>query len=577
MTGQRFYDFGRFRLDAAARLLFREGQMIPLAPKVADTLLMLVENAGNLVEKEELLKKVWPDTFVGEGSLTRTISVLRQALADDADRHQYIVTIPKRGYRFVEPVESVAPGPARSGAEKVMLAVLPFENLSGDKRQEFLSDGLTEEMITQLGRLNPERLGVIARTSAMQYKCTDKSIQQIGRELGVAYVLEGSVRRAGNRLRVTAQLIQASDQTHLWAEGYERDMGDILVLQRHVAQAVAKEIEIKLARREQARLENAGSINPEAYEAYLKGRYLWSKRTPDSLENSIRYFEKAIKLDPGYAPAYAGLADSYLTLHDDGHLPPTEALANAKQAAAKALHIDETLAEVHTSLAHAHMHEFNWSAAEVEFKRAIELNPNYPAARFYHANYLVAREHFEEAITDARRAQALDPVSLPAGSNTASILYHARQYDLAIEQSLKVLDMDRNFARAYEDLGRAYEQKRKYEPAIRAFRRAAALSARSPRYLASLAHAYAVSGRKKEALKLFEELRKTARRRYVPSYAFALVYAGLGDKDGAFAWLEKACEERSSWVVFLKVNPIWVPLRSDARFQALLRRLGLPP
>jgi TolB-like protein/Flp pilus assembly protein TadD len=548
--------------------------MVPLAPKVADALRLLIENAGNVIGKDELLKNIWPDTFVGEGSLTRTISILRKALADDAGGQDYIVTIPKRGYRFAAPISETSGPKARPVPEKLMLAVLPFENLSGNKKQEYLSDGLTEELITQLGRLNPERLGVIARTSAMQYKSTRKSIQQIGRELGVAYVLEGSVRRAGNRVRVTAQLIQVSDQTHLWAQGYEREMRDILTLQRQVSQAVAKEIEIKLARQEPSRLD-AGAINPAAYETYLKGRYLWNKRTLDSLENSVRYFERAIELDPGYERAYAGLADSYLTLHDDGHLPPRKALASAKRAAAKGLRIDKTLAEAHTSLAHAHLHEFNWPAAGAEFKRAIELNPNYPAAHFYYANYLVARECLDEAIAEAQRAQALDPVSLPAGSNTASVLYHARLYGLAIEQSLKVLDMDRNFARAHEDLGRAYEQKGMFEQAIRAFRTAVANSGRSPAYLGSLAYAYAVSGHKKEAAKLFEELRKVARKRYVSAYVFALVCAGLKDKDGAFAWLRKACDEYSSALIFLKVNPRFAALRSDARFHDLLRHVGL--
>jgi TolB-like protein/Flp pilus assembly protein TadD len=548
--------------------------MVPLAPKVADALRLLIENAGNVIGKDELLKNIWPDTFVGEGSLTRTISILRKALADDAGGQDYIVTIPKRGYRFAAPISETSGPKAPPVPEKLMLAVLPFENLSRNKKQEYLSDGLTEELITQLGRLNPERLGVIARTSAMQYKSTRKSIQQIGRELGVAYVLEGSVRRAGNRVRVTAQLIQVSDQTHLWAQGYEREMRDILTLQRHVSQAVAKEIEIKLARQEPSRLD-AGAINLAAYETYLKGRYLWNKRTLDSLENSVRYFERAIELDPGYERAYAGLADSYLTLHDDGHLPPRKALACAKRAAAKGLRIDKTLAEAHTSLAHAHLHEFNWPAAGAEFKRAIELNPNYPAAHFYYANYLVARECLDEAIAEAQRAQALDPVSLQAGSNFAHILYHACMYDSAIEQSLKVLDMDRNFARAHEDLGRAYEQKGMYEQAIRAFRTAVANSGRSPAYLGSLAYAYAVSGHRKEAAKLFEELRKVGRKRYVSAYVFALVCAGLKDKDGAFAWLRKACDEYSSALIFLKVNPRFAALRSDARFHDLLRHVGL--
>ena len=501
MTGQRSYEFGRFRLDAAGPLLFHEGRVVSLPPKEASALLLFLENAGNVVEKEELLRRLWPDTFVGESSLTRTICLLRRALARNSKGQQYICTISKRGYRFVVPVREGAAAPGHSAAGKAMLAVLPFENLSQDKKQEYLSDGLTEEMITQLGRLSPERLGVIARTSAMQFKHSKLDIQQIGRELGVAFIVEGSVRRAGNRVRITAQLIQVCDQTHLWADTYERKLGDILAVEASVARAIAREIQIKLAPRDETRLASARSVNAEAYEAYLQGRYLWNKRTREALEKSVRYFEKAIRNDSSYAPAYAGLADSYLTLQDDGLLWPPEATDAAKQAAARALQIDEKVAEAHTSLAHAHLHEFTWSAAEREFKRALALNPSYPAAHFYYANYLVAQDRREEAIAEARCALMLDPVSLPAGSNMASILYHAQQFDQAIEQSLKVLDMDPNYARAHEDLGRAYEAKEMYPQAIRAFRKAVGLSRRSPPSLASLAHALGVAGKKKEALR----------------------------------------------------------------------------
>jgi TolB-like protein/Flp pilus assembly protein TadD len=575
MTGQRCYEFGRFRLDAAGPLLFHEGQVVSLPPKEADALLLLLENAGNVVEKEELYKRLWPDTFVGESSLTRTISLLRRTLTRNSKGQQYICTISKRGYRFVVPVREGATAPGRSAAGKAMLAVLPFENLSQDEKQEYLSDGLTEEMITQLGRLSPERLGVIARTSAMQFKHSKLSVQQIGRELGVAFIVEGSVRRVQNRVRITAQLIQVCDQTHLWAGTYDRRLGDILAVEASVARAVAREIQIKLAPHDETRLASARPVNAEAYEAYLQGRYLWNRRTREALENSVRYFEKAIRIDPDYAPAYAGLADSHLTLQDDGHLWPPDATAAAKQAAARALQIDEKVAEAHTSLAHAHLHEFTWADAEREFKRAIALNPSYPAAHFYYANYLVAKGRSEEAIAEARSAQMLDPVSLPAGSNMASILYHAQQFDQAIEQSMKVLDMDPNFARAHEDLGRAYEAKEMYPQAVRSLRKAVVLSRRNPTNLASLAHALGVSGMKKEALSALEEIQRLARKRYVPAYAFAIVAIGLADKDGAFAWLEKACFERSSSIPFLKVNPRLVSLHSDPRFERLLRLLGL--
>ena len=577
MAGRRFYEFGRFRLDATGRLLFREGETVPLPPKAADTLLLLVENAGNVVEKHDLLKKIWPDTFIEEGSLTRTISILRKALTEGANGQEYIATIPKRGYRFAASVEEIPERRVPSAAERIMLAVLPFENLSGDKRQEYFSDGLTEEMISQLGRLNPQRLGVIARTSAMKYKDTEKSIQEIGRELGVSYALEGSVRRAGNRVRIGAQLIQVSDQTHLWAQCYNRDIGNILALQSNVAQAIAREIEIKLAPPEQRRLESVSSVDPQAYEAFLKGRYLWNKRTVETLQKSIECFEKAIQIDPSYAAAHAGLADSYLTLQDDGYLSTLEATVKAKRAAGKALRMDETLAEPHISLAHAHFHLFNWSVAEREFIRGIELNPSYATAHFYYANYLLAVGRTEEAVAEARRALTLDPVSLPTQSNMAMMFYGARQYDQSIDQSLKALEMDSNFVRSHEDLGRAYEQKGMYGQAITEFQKALALSGRGTAYIASLAHGYALAGKRSEATRLLQELKQISSKKYVSPYALALASVGLGNIDEALDWLEKGYLERSAALPFLKVNPRLAPLHADPRFQDLLRRIGLPP
>jgi len=412
-ASQRFYEFGRFRLDRTGRVLFRGDEAVPLSPKAADVLLLLVENAGNVVEKKELLSRVWQDAFVEEGSLTRTISILRKVLEAGDDGQECIATVSKRGYRFVLPVKEIS---AQKGfaSEKTLLAVLPFENLSGTRAQEYFSDGLTEEMITQLSQLNPEKLGVIARTSAMRYKGSNKSARRIGQELGVAYLLEGSVRRAGRRVRITAQLIQVSDQTHLWARRYERAIGDILAIQSDVATAIASEIKIKLAPEAEARLERISTIEPRAYEAFLRGRYLWNQRTGKALHNSLRQFEKSIEYDPGYAPAYAGMADSYLSLLDDGYLPTRAATAQARKWAEKAIRIDGAFAEPHSSLGHAHFHEYEWSEAEREFERSTALNPNYPSAHFYYANYLVAMGRHEEAVAEAKKALALDPVSLAA-------------------------------------------------------------------------------------------------------------------------------------------------------------------
>jgi len=470
-----------------------------------------------------------------------------------------------------------SPGqPAPAAMERLMMVVLPFENLSGGKKHDYFSEGMTEEMITRLARLNPERLGVIARTSAMQYKSTDKSVRQIGVELGVSHVLEGSVRRSGNRVRTAVQLVQVSDESHLWAESYERNLGDLLTLQFEVAEAVSKEVQIKLAPQEQERLASAGTVNPQAYEAYLKGRYLLNRRTLEALQKSLQYFKKSIEHDPHYAVAFAGLADSYLTHHDMGHLPPREATTKAKAAARKALEMDATLAEAHTSLGHAHFHEFNWLAADRDLKRAIKLNPNYANAHFYYANYLIAVGRKSEAIAEARCAKTLDPVSLPAGANLASILFLAGQYAEAVEESSRVLEIDSTFARAYEGLGRAYEQQGMYPQAIAAFEKAVECSKRSSRDLAQLGHAFALAGKQKDALKLLQELKELSKKEYVSPFSFVLVFAGLGNTSQALAWLEKAYKTRDGALPFLNVNPRLAPLHSDSHFQDLLRRLHLP-
>jgi TolB-like protein/Flp pilus assembly protein TadD len=576
LAERRFYRFGRFRLDPNGRILFRGDRPVRLPPKAADTLLVLVQNAGNVVEKQDLLKHVWKGTFVEEGSLTRTISILRKTLEDSSHGQEFISTIAKRGYRFAAPVIESPVQPARRATERLMMVVLPFENLSGDQKHDYFSEGMTEEMITRLARLNPERLGVIARTSAMQYKSTDKSVRQIGAELGVSHVLEGSVRRSGNRVRTAVQLIQVSDESHLWAESYERNLGDLLTLQFEVAEAVSKEIQIKLAPQEQERLASAGTVNPQAYEAYLKGRYLLNRRTLEALQKSLKYFKKSIEHDPHYAVAFAGLADSYLTHHDMGHLPPREATTKAKAAARKALAMDETLAEAHTSLGHAHFHEFNWLAADRDLKRAIKLNPNYPNAHFYYANYLIAVGRKNEAIAEARCAKTLDPVSLPAGANLASILFFAGHYAESVEESSRVLEIDSSFARAYEDLGRAYEQQGMYPQAIAAFEKAVECSKRSSRDLAQLGHAFAIAGKQKNALKLLQELKELSKKEYVSPFSFALVFVGLGNTRQALAWLEKAYKRRDGALPFLKVNPKLAPLHSDSHFQDLVRRLNLP-
>ncbi len=575
MTPGRHYEFGRFRLDVDGRLLFRDDTRIQLTPKAVDVLLALVESRGSPVGREELFLKVWSDAVVEDGTLTSHISLLRKVLRAGTDGRELIETIPKRGYRFVGEVEELRGQPARSAGERILLAVLPFENLSGTKKHDSFSDGLTEELITQLGRLNPERLGVIARTSSMTYKSTDKTIEHIGRELGVSHVLEGSARRAGLRVRISAQLIQVRDQTHVWAESYEGTLEDILSLQSRISQEVARQIEIALLATEKTRLETARRVVPTAYEACLKARYLWNRRTEQDLRMSVRYFEQAIESDPTYPPAYAGLADSYLTLMDHGYLSTREATARARPVAEKALSLDERLAEAHVSLAHAALHEFDWPTAEREFLRGIELNPSYSIARHYYSNYLAAMGRLEAAVCEAEEAARLDPVSPAAPSNLSSILWHAGQYNRSIEQAQKALDLNPSYSRAWEDIGRGHEQMGALDWAVEAFQKAMALEPQALGTLASLAHAYAVAGKPNEARRIFRTLETAAKTKYVAAYSFALICVGLGRSDEAFNWLDKAFDERSPALPFINVNPRFATLRNDPRFHKLLRRIGL--
>lgn len=461
-------------------------------------------------------------------------------------------------------------------ADKIMLAVLPFDNLTGDPQQEFFSDGLTEEMIAQLGRMHPERLGVIARTSVMQYKGSHKSAEEIGQELRVNYILEGSVRRDANRARITAQLIQVSDQTHKWVETYDRDLRDILALQSDVARAIAEQIQIALTPQQQERLTRTRVVNPEAYEAYLWGRFFWNKRNEEGLRRSIGYFNRAIAADPNYALAYSGLADAYDVLGFFGVLPPTEAYPRAKAAAQKALQLDESLAEAHASLADvSYLYDWDWQGAEKEFKRAIALNPSYATAHQWYGTYLALLGRSQDSEVEMGLAQGLDPLSMVISSDAASNLYYIRQDDRAVEQLKKLIERDPNFSIAHMWLGLVYRRKGMTEEAIAEFKRALQLEPRSLLAVGLLGNTYGATGRRAEANAALSKLRTIARQRYVPSVYFAMIYGGLNDKDQALHWLNQAFQEHSPLLVRLKSDPMADPVRSDPRFQDLLRRIGL--
>jgi TolB-like protein/Tfp pilus assembly protein PilF len=563
MATGHLYEFGHFRLDADGRLLFRGGERIPLAPKAVDILTALVENGGATVSRQELLSKVWSDVTVEEGTLNSHISLLRKTLGP-----QFIETIPKRGYRFIGTLKTSPQDPVRS--RRTLLAVLPFENLDGSDRYDAFSDGLTDELITQLGRINPDRLGVIARTSSMTYKSTNKTIELIGHELNVSHILEGSARREGLRIRIAAQLIQVSDQTQVWASSHEADLEDVLTLQSRVARAVADQIQIKLSVPEESR-----RVVPAAYEAFIRGRFLWNRRSEADLQHSLRCFEGAIRQDPSYGAAYAAMADAYLTLMDHGYLSPAEGSARARTVLETALTLDASLAEAHISLGHAAFHEFDWSTAERGFNRGLELNPNYSIGHHYHANYLAAMGRTDAAIEAAEHALQLDPLSAAAQSNLASILWMARQYERSIAESKRLLELFPDLSAGYEDLGRCFEALGDADQAEKAFRRAAELSHDSPGSLASLGHLYGKFGRPEESRAILRRLQELSRTTYVSSYALALVFIGLDLRDDAFRWLDKAYDEKSSALPFVNVNPRFDRLRNDPRLHRLSSRLGL--
>ncbi len=457
------------------------------------------------------------------------------------------------------------------------LAVLPLDNLSGDPQQEYFADGMTEELIATLGKLSA--LHVISRTSVMRYKKTDKPLPQIAKELNVDAVVEGSVLRAGDRVRITAQLIEASTDQHLWAETYDRDLRDVLSLQSDVARAIAEEIKVKVTPGEQARLASGRRVNPEAHEAYLKGRFYWNKRTPEGLTKSLDYFQQAIEKDPNYAAAYAGLADSYGMLADNGFSPPEECYPKARAAALKALEMDDTLAEAHTSLAQIlESYDWDWSGSTKEIRRAIELNPGYANAHHLYALFLSGFGRPVEAIAEIKKARELDPLSIRINANVGLVFYMGREYDQALEELRKALELDPNDVASHVYLGLVYSHKGMHEEAITACRRARDLSVgKDQTSNLVLAYVYAVAGRRGEALRILDEIKKSSERSYVPPVAVAMTYVGLGDKQEALAWLEKAFAEHATALDTLKVDPNFDPLRSDPRFQDLLRRMNFPP
>ncbi len=573
--------FGPFEADSRAGELRKDGVKLKLVGQPFEVLAMLLERPGQLVTREELRARLWPtDTFVDfDHGLNAAVNKLRDALSDSAEKPNYVETLPRRGYRFISAVglhdsQNLLGEPSSPKIQS--LAVLPLENLSNDPEQEYFADGMTDQLITNLAQISA--LKVISRTSAIRYKGTKKSLPEIARELHVDAVVEGAVMWMGGRVRISAQLIEAPTDHHLWAASYERDLCDVLSMQEEVTRAIVSEIRVKLTAQEQARLANTHSIDPEAYRLYLKGRYYWYKLKPEAMQKAIEYFQQAVEKDPDYALAYAGLADTYNALAFFTVFPPREVVPKAKAAAVKALEIDANLAEAHVSLGWAGFtYDLDWPAAGKHLERAVVLNPAYPLAHSYYSLYLGALGRSEEGLTEAKRALDLDPVSPAILHYVVVQLYLARRFDEASEQCRKTLELDPSFTPAHRVQGEVYAAKGMYRESLAAYEKYATLSGGSPGSTAFVGYAHALSGQRSQAFRVLDQLGATSKQRYVPALSFAVVYVGLGEKEQAFLWLEKAHDERTNSLAYLKVDATWDPLRSDPRFADLVRCIGLPP
>ena len=574
--------FSDFELDERAYELRRSGRVLKLERIPMDLLCLLVRNAGQLVGRDTIIENLWgKGVFLDtDNSINTAVRKIRQILNDDPRNPRFVHTVPGKGYRFAAPVTGGSPAtpePNRNWdvSQRVMLAVLPFENLSNDMEQEYFSDGLTEETISYLGQLDPQSLGVIARTSSMVYKRTTKTIAEIGRELGVNFVVEGSVRREKERVRITAQLIRVSDQTHLWAESYDREIGSVLSVQTELGVSIAKKIKIQLGGKERPTLVADAEKNPEAHDAYLRGRYHWAKRTFAETRKAIEYFRKATDAEPTYAKAYAGLADCYITLPITSDREPKDCFPKATTAVSKALELDENLAEAHTSLGTIRFwFDWDWSGAHECYQRALQINPNYVVARLFRAHCFSNAGRHEEAIAEIRRAVRLDPLSPILNTLLAEFLYHARRYDEAVAEFHNAVELAPRFWVAHVNFAKVYEQTGEYGRAIAELELARTFSDGNTEPISLLGYVWAKSGRLTEAENVLAELLTLARQKYVPPVNIAVLYAGLGKQDSMFEWLERGLQDRDVHMTFLR-DPKWDGLKENVRFTKILRQVGL--
>jgi len=580
------YQFGPFCLDAHERVLLREGRMVPLPAKAVSTLLVLVRNKGHVVEKNVLMEEVWPNEFVEEGNLAQSIFTLRKALGESVDGPKYIETVPRRGYRFLQGIiqsdddavsaTTAVPSPRLKGSPRSdlhLIAVLPFANAGGNHDLEHLSDGITESIISTLSQRR--ELRVIAWNSVFHYKGKDVDARQIGRELRVDSVLLGTLQLVGEELTISSELIDVAGGWQLFGRTYRRKFSEMLEAQYEIASEISTAIQTDFKGVQERRRFRRYTDNPEAFRNYLRGRYYWSKYTREGLEKAKEYFRQAIDIDPTYALAYTGLADSYYRLSNQ-HLSPRLTLPKAKAAAMRALEIDPTLPEAHASIAILKMrYDWDWQGAECEFEKAISLNPSYATAHQGYVSCLQSQRRFEEALHHIRLAQELDPLSLQIMVGWGILLWAMRRYDEALKKLQEAMDMDPYHYPAHLAVAIIHGQLGNFSEAFEEFKKASQLND-SPVIMGFLGYVYATSGKRDEAQRILEEMQKQQRERYVSAYAVALVYAGLAEYDLAFEWLGMACENRDEFLTWgLGIDPRLDALRSDQRYVQLMNRIGL--
>ncbi len=569
------YEFDNFRLDTEKRQFLREGVSVPLTPKVFDTLLFLVKRKGAIVEKEELMRSIWPDTIVEENNLNQNISTLRRVLGESPGENRYIVTVPGKGYRFIASTVTLpsGKGEVQSEPSHVTLGVLPFENLGAGLEREYLADGLTEETIAALGQIEPEHLSVIGRTSMMTYKRTTKTLAEIGGELDAAYLLESSLRAEGGRLRITSKLIRVRGQVQTWSASYDSEPSSLLNFQQELSAAIAEQILLRLSPERLGMLARRQTRNADAYDLYLRGRHFWNQLTPSTSKRASEYFTRATELDPRYALAWAGRADTYSAGPINGDVPPLRICALAREAAAHAIEAEPNLAEAYTSLGFVKFWlDWDWPAAIAAFHKSIALDPGYSMAYRMSGIVMSHMGRHVEAAAAMRRLRELDPLVPVNQALSSQVAFAARNFAAALQFAKQAIVVDPEFWIGHLQLAQACEQSGENELALDALNAAGRFCDGNSKVLSLRGYLFAKTGRKKEALDVLHTLESIAREKFVPPYAMALIHTGLNQHQESMEWLERALDARDVHLVFLTIDPKWDSLRNDARFASLLKR-----